>query len=85
MRRGGGGHGAEPVPAQGAQVVAAAGVPFQYLEYGSYLSQWRRRHLKSVDRPRAHLPDGVRAEGQLVRRPGRLIESGELRRMLGWR
>ena len=32
-----------PVVKKARKALAAAGLPFTYLEYGSYLSQWRRR------------------------------------------
>ena len=33
-----------PFPRQAKKALAAAGVPFHYLEYGSYLNTWRRRN-----------------------------------------
>lgn len=33
-----------PFPRKARRLLAAAAIPFQYLEYGSYLSQWRRRN-----------------------------------------
>lgn len=32
-----------PYPKKARQALAAAGVPFEYLEYGSYLRHWRQR------------------------------------------
>jgi monothiol glutaredoxin len=32
-----------PNPRQARKLLDAHGIPYQYLEYGSYLSQWRRR------------------------------------------
>jgi glutaredoxin-related protein len=32
-----------PFPAKARKWLAAAGVPYKYLEYGNYASQWRRR------------------------------------------
>ena len=32
-----------PFPGKARKWLEAAGVPFKYLEYGNYLSQWRRR------------------------------------------
>jgi monothiol glutaredoxin len=32
-----------PVPKKARQALNAAGIPFHYLEYGSYLNLWRRR------------------------------------------
>jgi len=33
-----------PFPRKARKALDAAGVPHKYLEYGSYLSQWRRRN-----------------------------------------
>ena len=33
-----------PAPRRARRVLDAAKVPYQYLEYGSYLSEWRRRN-----------------------------------------
>ena len=33
-----------PYPAKARRLLDAAGVSYQYLEYGGYLSQWRRRN-----------------------------------------
>src|SRR5882762_3842277 len=32
-----------PFPRRARKALTAAGIPFHYLEYGSYLSTWRRR------------------------------------------
>lgn len=32
-----------PFPRRARRLLDAAGLPYRYLEYGSYLSQWRRR------------------------------------------
>lgn len=32
-----------PFPKKARKLLDAAGIPYKYLEYGSYLSQWRRR------------------------------------------
>jgi len=32
-----------PAPKRARQLLDAAGIPYQYLEYGSYFSMWRRR------------------------------------------
>jgi monothiol glutaredoxin len=32
-----------PFPRKARKLLDAAGIPYQYLEYGSYFSQWRRR------------------------------------------
>ena len=33
-----------PAPKRARRVLDAAKIPYQYLEYGSYLSEWRRRN-----------------------------------------
>ncbi|HJV96720.1 MAG TPA: glutaredoxin domain-containing protein [Albitalea sp.] len=63
----------------------AAGQPYQYLEYGSYLSQWRPRGALKMWTGWPTFPmvfvRGVLVGGaqELVR----LIDSGELKRLLG--
>lgn len=37
------GMGINPFPRKARRLLDAAGVPYRYLGYGSYLSQWRRR------------------------------------------
>ena len=67
------------------KALAAAGVPFHYLEYGSYLGQWRRRNALKMWTGWPTFPM-VFVKGQLVGGAtdlGRLIESGELKRLLG--
>jgi monothiol glutaredoxin len=38
------GMGQNPFPRRAKKALAAAGVEFKYLEYGSYVSGWRRRN-----------------------------------------
>ncbi len=67
------------------RLFAAAGVGFQYLEYGSYLSQWRRRSALKFWTGWPTFPM-VFVKGVLVggaNDAARLIESGELKRLLG--
>ena len=67
------------------RALAAAGVAFKYLEYGSYLSQWRQRNALKMWTGWPTLPmvfvrgslDGGAADLQ------KLIDSGELKRLLG--
>ena len=64
--------------------LTAAGVPFHYLEYGSYLSQWRRRNALKMWTGWPTLPM-VFVKGTLVggaQDLARLIDSGELKRLL---
>ena len=63
----------------------AAGIAFKYLEYGSYLSQWRQRSALKMWTGWPTLPM-VFVRGSLVGGAAdlqRLIDSGELKRLLG--
>lgn len=67
------------------KALAAAGVPFHYLEYGSYLSQWRRRNALKMWTGWPTFPM-IFVKGQLIGGGSdlhKLIESGELKRLLG--
>lgn len=74
-----------PFPAKARRALAAAGVAYHYLEYGSYFSDWRRRLALKMWTGWATLPM-IFVKGVLVGGAddlGRLIASGELKRMLG--
>jgi monothiol glutaredoxin len=61
-----------------------AALPHQYLEYGSYLSQWRRRNALKMWTGWATFPM-VFAKGVLIGGHAdlkRLLDSGELKRFL---
>lgn len=63
----------------------AAGQPYRYMGFGSYLSQWRRRNALKMWTGWPTLPL-VFVKGQLIGGSddlARLIESGELKRLLG--
>ena len=63
----------------------AAGIAHQYLEYGSYLSQWRQRNALKMWSGWPTLPM-VFVRGALVGGAQdlvRLIDSGEAKRLLG--
>jgi glutaredoxin-related protein len=65
--------------------LAAAGIAFKYLEYGSYLSQWRQRNALKMWTGWPTMPM-VFVKGSLVGGAddlGKLIDSGELKRLLG--
>jgi len=65
--------------------LGTAGVPFHYLEYGSYLSGWRQRNALKMWTGWPTFPM-VFVKGSLVGGASdldRLIESGELKRLLG--
>ena len=63
----------------------AAGVPYQYLEYGSYLGQWRQRGSLKMWTGWPTFPM-VFVKGSLIGGNDdlkKLIASGELKRLLG--
>lgn len=65
--------------------LAAADVPHHYLEYGSYLSAWRQRNALKMWTGWPTFPM-VFVKGSLVGGASdlqRLIDSGELKRLLG--
>jgi len=65
--------------------LVAAGVSHHYLEYGSYLSNWRRRNALKMWTGWPTFPM-VFVKGSLVGGASdlqRLIDSGELKRLLG--
>ena len=67
------------------QALGKTGVSHQYLEYGSYFSQWRRRNALKMWTGWPTFPM-VFVKGMLVggrQDLDRLIESGELKRLLG--
>jgi len=67
------------------KALAAAGVAHQYLEYGSYLSEWRPRNALKMWTGWPTFPM-VFVKGQLVGGASdlnKLIASGELKRLLG--
>lgn len=66
------------------RLLQAAGVAFEYLEYGSYLSQWRRRNALKMWTGWPTMPL-VFVKGMLVggaQDLERLIREGELERLL---
>ena len=67
------------------RLLDSAGVPYQYLEYGSYLGQWRKRNALKMWSGWPTFPM-VFVKGTLVggaNELGKLIETGELKRALG--
>jgi glutaredoxin-related protein len=74
-----------PFPKKARRALEAAGVAHHYLEYGSYLSDWRRRNALKMWTGWPTFPM-VFVRGTLVGGAEdlqRLIDSGELRKMLG--
>jgi glutaredoxin-related protein len=74
-----------PFVRKARQALAAAGIPFHYIEHGSYLSQWRRRNALKMWAGWPTFPM-VFVKGTLIGGAAdldRLIASGELKAMLG--
>ena len=73
-----------PLVRKARQALAAAGIPFQYIEHGSYLSQWRRRNALKMWTGWPTFPM-VFVKGMLIGgydELAKLIASGELKAML---
>jgi glutaredoxin-related protein len=73
-----------PYPRKARKLLDAAGVPYHYVEYGSYFSDWRRRNALKMWTGWPTFPM-VFVKGMLVGGAddlARLIDSGELQRML---
>ena len=67
------------------QALDAAGVPHQYLEFGSYFGQWRRRNALKMWTGWPTFPM-VFVRGMLIGGAAdlkKLLDSGELKRLLG--
>jgi glutaredoxin-related protein len=74
-----------PVCKKARKLLDDAGVPYHYLEYGSYLSLWRKRNALKMWTGWPTFPM-VFVKGMLVGGAedlGKLIASGELKRLLG--
>lgn len=74
-----------PIVRRARKALQAAGVPFHYLEYGSYFSEWRRRNALKMWTGWPTFPM-VFVKGVLVGGGDEieaLIASGELKRTLG--
>jgi glutaredoxin-related protein len=73
-----------PACGKARKLLAEAGVPHQYLEYGGYASEWRRRNALKMWTGWPTFPM-VFVRGQLIGGAadlGKLIASGELKRLL---
>jgi glutaredoxin-related protein len=74
-----------PWPRRARRLLREAGIAHEYLEFGSYLGQWRRRNVLKMWTGWPTFPM-VFVHGTLVGGAEdlqRLIESGELKRLLG--
>ena len=73
-----------PFPRKARQLLDAKKLPYAYLEYGSYLSQWRRRNALKMWSGWPTLPM-IFVKGTLIGGAddlAKLIDSGELDRLL---
>ena len=73
-----------PVPRKARRALDAQGIAYRYLEYGSYLSAWRRRNALKMWTGWPTFPM-IFVKGVLIGGANdlnKLIESGELARML---
>jgi monothiol glutaredoxin len=73
-----------PFPKRACKRLAAAGIPYKYLQYGSYFSMWRPRNALKMWTGWPTFPM-VFVKGVLVGGASdldRIIKSGELQRML---
>lgn len=74
-----------PFPRRARRVLTAAGIPFHYLEYGSYLNTWRRRTALKIWSGWPTFPM-IFVKGVLIggyEDVQKLIDSGELAKRLG--
>jgi glutaredoxin-related protein len=74
-----------PAPRKARKALDAAGIPYKYLEYGSYLGEWRRRTALKMWTGWQTFPM-IFVKGTFVGGASdlaKLMESGELNRMLG--
>ena len=76
-----------PVVRRVRKALAGASIAYQYLEYGSYLGDWRRRTALKMWTGWPTFPmvfvKGIAARRREPRRPKAMIASGELKRTLG--
>ena len=73
-----------PFPRKARKALDAAGIPYKYLEYGSYLGEWRRRNALKMWTGWPTMPM-IFVKGILVggaSELARLIESRKLQEML---
>jgi glutaredoxin-related protein len=74
-----------PMPRRARRALAAQGIAYKYLEYGSYLNTWRRRNALKMWTGWPTFPM-IFVKGVLIGGATdleKLIASGELRQMLG--
>ena len=79
------GMAANPFPKKACKALDAAGIPYRYLQYGSYFSGWRRRNALKMWTGWPTFPM-VFVKGTLVGGASdlqALIASGEIKALLG--
>ena len=79
------GMGQNPFPRRARRALEAAGIPYHYIGYGNYFSQWRRRNALKMWTGWPTFPM-VFVKGALVggaQDLEALIASGELKRLVG--
>ena len=77
--------GLNPMPKKARELLDAQGIAYRYLEYGNYFSAWRRRNALKMWSGWPTFPM-VFVKGVLVGGASdlaALIDSGELKKMLG--
>jgi monothiol glutaredoxin len=73
-----------PAPRKARKLLDAAGIPYKYMEYGSYFRQWRRRTALKMWTGWQTFPM-IFVKGTFVGGASdlrKLLESGELQRLL---
>ena len=78
------GMGINPFPRKARRLLDAGAIPYKYLGYGSYLGEWKRRLALKMWAGWPTFPM-VFVKGTLVggaHELGKMIESGELKRLL---
>jgi monothiol glutaredoxin len=74
-----------PAPRKARKLLDAAGIPYKYMEYGSYFRDWRRRTALKMWTGWQTFPM-IFVKGTFVGGASdleKLMESGEINRMLG--
>lgn len=74
-----------PAPKKARKLLDTAGVPYKYLEYGSYFKEWRRRTALKMWTGWQTFPM-IFVKGTFIGGASdlaKLMQSGELKRMLG--
>jgi len=69
-----------PNPKHARKILDLHNIPYKYLEYGSYFSQWRRRSALKAWTGWADLPDGVREGARSSAAPSDLARLARERR-----